>query len=233
MKHRAFTLIELLVIIAIISLLAAIIFPVFASVRAKARQTVCVSNLHQIGLAVAMYAQDTNDIVPFGGDAVDVNTDTWQTYASGIYWEQAQQLQYHPLVEVLEPYVRDKNVWHCPADTGFNTPDFSGSVIFAAHPSSFEQYGNSYGYRTELAFRQVSLSGMVAYDVTPPFAVHGASEIDLLDDLSGAWHGGSKSTSERFNVLMGDGHVKTLTDDQMDATRNLTLDNPALFPIAP
>ena len=233
MKRHAFTLTELLVVIAIISLLAAIIFPVLASVRAKARQTVCVSNLHQIGLSIAMYAQDANDIVPFGGDAVDVNTNTWQAYDSGVYWTQAQQLHHHPLVEVLNPYVGNKNIWHCPVDTGFDTPDFSGSVIFSAHPSAFEQYGNSYGYRTELAFRQVSLSGMIAYDVTPPFAVHGASEIDLLDDLSGTWHGGSNSTSERFNVLMGDGHVKTLTDAQMDATRNLTLDNPALFPIAP
>ncbi len=233
MKRHAFTLIELLVVIAIISLLAAIIFPVFASVRAKARQTVCVSNLHQIGLAVAMYAQDTNGIVPFGGDAVDVNTNTWQTYASGVYWTQAQQIQHHPLVEVLNPYIGNKNLWRCPADAGFATPDFVGSVSFSAHPSAFEQYGNSYGYRTELAFRQVSLSDMIAYDVTPPFAVHGPSEIDILDDLSGTWHGGSTTASERFNVLMGDGHVKTLTDSKMDYTRELTLDNPALFPIAP
>ena len=74
MNRRAFTLIELLVVIAIISLLAAILLPVFASIRAKGRQTVCVSNLRQLGLAVALYAQDSEDIVPLGGDPGDIHT---------------------------------------------------------------------------------------------------------------------------------------------------------------
>lgn len=58
---RAFTLIELLVVIAVIALLAALLFPVFAQARAKARQTVCLSNLRQIGLAVEQYASDHDD----------------------------------------------------------------------------------------------------------------------------------------------------------------------------
>jgi len=53
-----FTLIEVLVVIAIIAVLAAILFPVFSRAREKARQAVCHSNLRQMGLAIRMYIQD-------------------------------------------------------------------------------------------------------------------------------------------------------------------------------
>ena len=63
-KHTAFTLIELLVVIAIIAILAAILFPVFAQAREKARQTSCLSNLKQLGLAFEMYKQDYDGQYP-------------------------------------------------------------------------------------------------------------------------------------------------------------------------
>src|SRR4051812_20588572 len=54
----AFTLIELLVVIAIITIIAAILFPVFARAREAARKTACLSNQHQIAMAVLMYIGD-------------------------------------------------------------------------------------------------------------------------------------------------------------------------------
>ena len=59
-----FTLIELLVVVAIVTLLAGILFPVFAQAREKARQTVCVSNLKQMATAMLLYSADYDDGLP-------------------------------------------------------------------------------------------------------------------------------------------------------------------------
>lgn len=63
-RQFGFTLIETLVVIAIISVLAAILFPVFASARAMARRTTCISQLRQLGLGLQMYKQDWGEF-PF------------------------------------------------------------------------------------------------------------------------------------------------------------------------
>ena len=64
-SRRAFTLIELLVVIAIIAILAAILFPVFAQAKAAAKQSVCLSNVKQLNLALVQYGTDNDDLFPF------------------------------------------------------------------------------------------------------------------------------------------------------------------------
>src|SRR5438132_1016619 len=70
-KRRGFTLIELLVVEAIIAILAAILFPVFAAAREMARKSACISNLKQIGHAYSLYLQDHDEQFPLAIQAPD------------------------------------------------------------------------------------------------------------------------------------------------------------------
>ncbi len=62
--RKGFTLVELLTVIGIIAVLAAILFPVFGSARAKARQSRCLSNMQQLGVAIETYVQDHGGFLP-------------------------------------------------------------------------------------------------------------------------------------------------------------------------
>ncbi|MBW3624526.1 MAG: DUF1559 domain-containing protein [Armatimonadetes bacterium] len=64
MKRRGFTLIEMLVVVAILGILAALLMPVLVGVRAKGRQTTCISNQKQIGAAFIMYQETWDDLFP-------------------------------------------------------------------------------------------------------------------------------------------------------------------------
>lgn len=61
---RAFSLIELLVVIVIIAILAALLFPVFSSAKRAAKKTTCLSNMHSVGEAAAVYLGDFDDAYP-------------------------------------------------------------------------------------------------------------------------------------------------------------------------
>ena len=105
--RRGFTLIELLVVVAIIAILAAILFPVFAQARAKARQTVCLSNLHQIGMAGRMYMNDYDNHPPAPG----TNSDPQCLWGSG--FRAADDPKSVPFL--MTPYTKSREIWWCPS----------------------------------------------------------------------------------------------------------------------
>ena len=69
-KRRAFTLVELLVVIGILAVLIALLLPTLVAARVQARVTTCLSNEHQIGLAIHNYAIENHDTIPYGPNAL-------------------------------------------------------------------------------------------------------------------------------------------------------------------
>ena len=130
----AFTLVELLVVIAIIGVLLALLLPAVQGVRETARRTHCGNNLRQMGIAMASYASQNDDLLPPGNPA-----------------QQGTSAVYHGLFSHLLPYLEQMPIWNeidtNAANPGGNKhrntvvstyicPSWPDPPLFTNHPSS-------------------------------------------------------------------------------------------------
>ncbi len=203
---RAFTLLELLTVVAILGILAGLLMPVLARAKAAAKGAVCVGNERNLHVAVTLYAGDWDDRYPRAADR---------------YWQNVVCEEPPPFAlergfcdfpspaATLAPYITDRDVWHCPADTGLDVLDFTQEAS-RQWPTSFASTGSSYWWNDDLS--EESTTSVVL-----------PSKAILLFDRAGAWHGtgrmiyvgngpelGLLFSGFRYNALHADGHVRTL-----------------------
>ena len=103
-RSSGFTLIELLVVVAIIAILAAILFPTFARAKKEAHKVQCIANLHQLFIAVGQYSNDYDNDLPTMIMPWHWDTDSDRTN----YWNFFMHIQ-------LAPYIKDSGICSCPA----------------------------------------------------------------------------------------------------------------------
>lgn len=135
---RAFTLIELLVVIVIISLLAAILFPVFSRARENARRTSCLSNLKQLSLGVLQYQQDFDERFVPTGNNLGTPQDGWAVS--------------------LQPYVKSVALYQCPSE--FRRPPANPNPYNANHDYTDYYYNSNLDYASGGASIGIPISAL-------------------------------------------------------------------------
>jgi prepilin-type N-terminal cleavage/methylation domain-containing protein/prepilin-type processing-associated H-X9-DG protein len=206
-----FTLIELLVVITIIAILAAILFPVFAQAREKARQASCMSNLKQIGTGWLMYADDYDGGFPtkgyyhppFGSPLTVRVYYSWYGGQHYVNFDPSLEYKQFPQEGLIQPYMKNVEVQDCVSAAGFD-PDARNEKIAYGMNNTYMVWENA----LEMPAETIMLTDVIRVEVKASGEVAlGRNPLLFRPDTSRASviHGRHNGVA---NVLWADGHVK-------------------------
>jgi prepilin-type N-terminal cleavage/methylation domain-containing protein/prepilin-type processing-associated H-X9-DG protein len=241
-RRTGFTLIELLVVVAIVAILAALLFPVFGRAREAARQAQCSSNLKQLGIALREYTDDWDGALP-----------NWRHRPErfSIYQPNTQEVWKWMLL----PYVKSREVFLCPSNpVGWDDPADYWRIPLPGYPIKNPElrFPVSYGinltvflvFLTEQAFPGVPedpSQNWTISDYRDPTGVIAIGEVKVPTQFEAIYegiftdaphyppqvkvdppleNGQAFQHGKRTNYVFLDGHTQALTAKQTFVPRN-------------